>query len=133
MASVAVQLDQKGYAVGLVTNGSIVGGGTPVLPVAANPGQISAILELLARLNMEVQGNLLDTLKRGLELPWGVSCVFFAYERGETSLAVEEHLSHRKIPTVFFECRSHSVSDEYVPGTKEGIHRLEDLGRFEGV
>ena len=133
VASVAVQLDQKGYAVGLVTNGSIVGGGTPVLPVAANPGQISSILELLARLNMEVKGSLLDTLKRGLELPWGVSCVFFSYEREETSLAVEEHLSHRKIPTVMFECRSRTVSDEYTHRTKENIHRLEDLSPIEGL
>lgn len=119
VASVAVQLDQKGYAIGFVTNGSILGGGATVIPVAANPGQISAILELLARLNMDVQVNLLDTLKRGLDLPWGVSCVLFSYERDQTTLAVEEHLSHRKIPTVIFPFRPLSISDEYGNRMKE--------------
>jgi uncharacterized protein (DUF58 family) len=133
VASVAVQLDQKGYAVGLVTNGSLVAGGTPVLPVAANPGQISAILELLARLGMEEQGDLLDILKRGLDLPWGVSCVFFSYEKEETALTVEKYFSQRKIPTVFFQCGPRFVHGESEHGIKESICRLEDLGRIEGL
>ena len=133
VASVAVQLDQKGYAVGFVTNGSLVGGGTTVLPVAASPGQISAILELLARLNLEAQGNLLDTLKRGLDLPWGVSCVFFSYEKEETALTVEEYFSHRKIPTVFFQCGPRSGHSENEHGFNKRTFRLEDLGRIEGL
>jgi uncharacterized protein (DUF58 family) len=164
-ASVAVQLDQKGYAVGFVTNGSLVGGGrrrrpasggeasafvnpsapgslrrdklasqgARVLPVAASPGQISAILELLARLNMEEEGNLLDTLQKGLDLPWGVSCVYFSYEKEETALTVEKYFSHRKIPTVFLHCGPRSVLDENEHGIKENIYRLEDLGRIEEV
>jgi uncharacterized protein (DUF58 family) len=133
VASVVVQLDQKGYAVGFVTNGSLVGGGATVLSVAASPGQISAILELLARLNMEAHGNLLDTLKRGLDLPWGVSCVFFSYEKEETALTVEEYFSHRKIPTVFFQCGPRSVHSENEHGFNKRIYRLEDLGRIEGL
>ena len=133
VASMAVQLNQKGYAIGFVTNGSLLGGGSTVLPVAASPGQISAILELLARLNMEEQGNLLDTLKRGLDLPWGVSSVFFSYEREKTALTVEKYFSQRKIPTVFFQCGPRSVPGENEHGMKESIYRLEDLGRIEGL
>jgi uncharacterized protein (DUF58 family) len=133
VASMAVQLDQKGYAVGFATNGSIIGGGTTVLPVAAGPGQISTILELLARLNMETQGNLLDILQRGLDLPWGVSCLFFSYEREETVLAVEKYLSHRKVPTVFFQCGHRYVPNDYGHGMKDRVYRLEDLGRIEGL
>ena len=133
VASVAVQLDQKGYAVGFVTNGSLVGGGATVLPVAASPGQTSAILELLARLNMEARGNLLDTLKRGLDLPWGVSCVFFSYEKDETVLSAEKYFSHRKIPTVFFQCGPSFVHGENAHGINNKIYRLEDLGRIEGL
>src|SRR4030042_4649011 len=53
IASLAVRLDKKGYAVGLVTNGVVVGEGPTIVPITRNVKQLPAILEVLARLQME--------------------------------------------------------------------------------
>jgi uncharacterized protein (DUF58 family) len=104
-ASLAVQLDRKGYALGLVTNGNLTGGKSTILPIATNPQQLSAILEVLARLRMEPGIDLRDTLEGGLSLSWGVSCVLFTFEANEKAHAVEEYLARRKIPTAFMTAR----------------------------
>ncbi len=133
VASLAVQLGRQGFAVGLVANGTLVGGGANVLPIATNPEQISAILEFLARLNMEAQGNLLDTLRRGLDMPWGVSCVWFCHEKEETALGAKEYFSHRKTPVVFYPCRPGAIPDEDGDGMQKTIDRPGDNVRVEGI
>ena len=108
-ASLAVQLDRQGYALGLATNGNLTGGKSTILPIARNPQQLSAILEILARLRMETGSELKDTLKRGLSLPWGVSCVLFTLEADERAYALEEYFALRKIPTAFMAARVTSI------------------------
>ena len=49
--SLAVNSDERGYALGLVTNG-VVEGGPPALPIGRSPQKLSSILEILARLKM---------------------------------------------------------------------------------
>src|SRR4030042_6186816 len=53
VASLAMRLDKKGYAIGLATNGVTVGGGPISVPITRNVKQLPAILEVLARLQME--------------------------------------------------------------------------------
>jgi len=127
VASLALRLDQRGFAVGLVTNGAAVGGGPTILPIARNPQQLPAILEVLARLRMAASGDLADTLHRGLELSWGVSCVHFSYDQDAITLATEGYFSRRKIPVVFVVCRPRSISgedDQRVPGR---MYNLDDI------
>lgn len=133
VASLAVQMGRQGHALGIVANGSLVGGGANVLPIAANREQISAILEFLARLNMETQGDLLDNLRRGLDLPWGVSGIYFTYEKDETSRRAEEYFSHRKTPLVFYPCPTRAIPDEEENGMQKTIDRPEDDIRIEGL
>ena len=54
-ASLAVQCEQNGYAIGFLTNGK-VRGGQAFLPVSRGRQQLLAILEILARLDMKSQG-----------------------------------------------------------------------------
>ena len=133
VASLAVQLGRKGFAVGIATNGSLVGDGANLLPIAANRGQIPAILELLARLKMEAQGNLLDALRRGLDMPWGVSCAWFCYTKDETALKANAYFSHRKTPVVFYPCRRGPTQDEEGAEIKTAVDRPEDHVRVEGI
>ncbi len=100
VGSLAVQFHQRGYALGLVTNG-VVEGGPSILPVGTRPQQLSTILEILARLKMRANGNLADTLYRALELAWGVSCVHFSCEQDEGTLSTAQYFSHRRIPLIF--------------------------------
>ncbi|MFQ5852603.1 MAG: DUF58 domain-containing protein [Candidatus Binatia bacterium] len=105
VGSLAVQSHQRGYALGLVTNG-VAEGGLSILPMGKSPQQLPSILEILARLKMRANGNLADTLYRALELPWGVSCVHFSYEQDEGTRATAQYFSHRRIPMIFVVCSS---------------------------
>jgi len=124
VASLAVKLDRQNCAAGLMTNGDIVGGGQPIVPVAGNPQRLSAILELLARLQMKSKGKILDLLCGGLELPSSVSCVYFSYEEDETFGVVAQYLGHRRRPVTFFVCEPRLDS-----GGKsfKGLHQICSL------
>jgi uncharacterized protein (DUF58 family) len=126
-ASLAVQLDRQGYALGLATNGNLTGGKSAILPIARNPQQLSAILEVLARLRMEPGSDLRDTLKRGLSLPWGVSCVLFTLEADERARAVEEYLALRKIPTACMAARVPSIPAAEGRWVRTTIYHCDDI------
>lgn len=100
VGSLAVQSYQRGYAVGLVTNG-MVKGGPSFVSMGRSPQQLASILEILARLKMKTDANLLDSLGPILELPWGLSAVHFSYTHDEGTQATGEYFSHRRIPMIF--------------------------------
>lgn len=105
MASLAVYLDRRGIAVGLVANASLSGGGLALLPIARNHQQLPAILEGLARLEIQRQGNLLDLLSPALTLTWGVSCFHFSYGEPETIEKAGAYFRERQIPALFLVSR----------------------------
>jgi uncharacterized protein (DUF58 family) len=127
VASLAVRLDKKGYAIGLVTNGVMVGEGPTSVPITRNAKQLPIILEVLARLQMEPKRDLIDTLRRGLELSWGISCVHFSYEENEAVAGLKEYFKLRKIPVMFFVCRPCSTSGEDKAKVWYKSHRLDDI------
>ncbi len=100
-ASLAVRMDRRGCAVGLVTNGAITGAGPALLPAARNRRQISAILEVLARLRMEPRANLLDLLRRGFAFRWGLSCIHFAHREDEALAETEQFFKYTQTPILF--------------------------------
>lgn len=105
VGSLAVQSHQKGFALGLVTNGAVEGGPS-ILPMGSSPQQLPAILEILARLKMRAIGDLADTLYRAPELPWGMSCIHFSYQQDEGTRATARYFSHRRIPMISMTCAS---------------------------
>ena len=112
VASVAVWLDEQGCAVGLVTNGVMTGGGPPIVPVTRNPQQLTALLEALARLQMEPAQNLIDMIRHHVGLPWGMSCLYFTLAEDSGARAVREYFTHRRTPIVLFVSRPVSTSRE---------------------
>jgi len=115
VASLSVRMDQRDTALGFTTNGIIAGEEQSTVPVARNPKQLPAILEVLARLQMEPKGNMMDTLCRTLELSAGMTCIYFSYREDETVAAVDEYFMHRKTPVMFF------VSQPPLPSQKDGF------------
>jgi uncharacterized protein (DUF58 family) len=101
-ASLALRLDREGCAVGLLTNGAIAGGGAPRVPIGRGPGQLPAILELLARLDMTPTGPLLELLRNGGGLSWGVTCLCLARAAEGDALPALDHLARRRVPTICF-------------------------------
>jgi uncharacterized protein (DUF58 family) len=109
VASVAVRLAERGCAVGLVTNGRMTGEGSSIVSVTRNPRQLTILLEALARMKMEPARGLVDTLRLRLRVPWGVSCLYFSFEKDETAQMAREYFTQRRIPFLFF--AAHPVSD----------------------
>jgi len=103
IASLAVQFDQRGYAVGFATNG-VVEGGVTMLHAGRNPQQLSTLLEALARLQMDMEEDLIHTLRHRLRPAWGMSCVHFSYEEDRDLCDAEEYYARRKIPVMFVVC-----------------------------
>jgi uncharacterized protein (DUF58 family) len=107
VGSLAVQSYQRGYALGLLTNG-VVEGGPPFLSIGRSPQKLPAILEIVARLKMRTNGSLTDIIHRAPGLHWGVSCVHFSYEQDEGTRASAQYFSRRRIPMIFVVCSSRS-------------------------
>jgi uncharacterized protein (DUF58 family) len=127
VASLAARLDRRGHAVGLVTNCGVVGRGSAIVPMARNHQQLPTILEVLARLQLNPQGDLMDVLRSGLTLAWGSSCVCFSYEEDGTIAVAQEYFRHCKAPAIFFVCRPRVSPEGEGFRVKRHIHRLEEI------
>lgn len=127
VASLAARLERSGLSVGLATNGSLPDGGAACLPAARNSRQLSALLELLARLSPRPRASLLEVLRRGSEVTWGLTCVLFTYELGRSAAAVREHLAAHGIPVTHFVCKfPDSLPDGPVPRPLEELRIAGD-------
>lgn len=126
VASLALKLDREGHAVGLVTNGVLTGGGSSLVSVARSHRQVPAILEVLARLEMESRLGVLALMRSGMDLPWGISCAYFAYTEDRGVAAAEEYFTYRKTPVVFFVSRGAAPGKDR-PKLRRAVRRIEDL------
>ncbi len=126
-ASVAVLLERRGCSVGLVTNGLMTGGGESILPVTRNPQQLTAVLEALARLQMESGGELIETMRAHLRLPWGTSCLYFAHARDSKTEACGEFFARRRVPVLYFVSALSSASVKRMSGTGGTTYALEEI------
>jgi uncharacterized protein (DUF58 family) len=131
VGSLAVQSYQRGYALGLVTNG-VVEGGPSILPMGRSPHQVPSILEILARLKMRAEESLADILYQALELSWGVSCVQFSYEQDGGTAASAQYFRNKRVPTIFVVCSSHGPREEHRHTLRGAVYLLDQI-RIEGA
>ncbi|MBI5446522.1 MAG: DUF58 domain-containing protein [Deltaproteobacteria bacterium] len=122
VGSLAARLDRSGLSVGLATNGGVSGGGPGSVPAARTTRQLSAILEVLARLSARPRAPLLEVLRSGAELTWGMSCVYFSCVLDDSAAAGHEHVLARGVPVTHFVCRPGLAS----PGSR-AVRPLLDL------
>lgn len=80
VASLAFRLNHQGYAVGLMTNGKIQGDKNPFIPMDKTFNQLQKILEVLARLKMEVSADFLNLISRQSKILGSTSIFYFSYE-----------------------------------------------------
>ena len=126
-ASAAVHFDRLGFAVGLVTNGELKGGGTSVLPIGRGTQQIPKILEILARLQMTPAADLGEVLRRSLKLTWGTTAVSLSYDSGESCKEIFAFFNHRRGPIVSVVCRLNP------PNAADQILQPGDVLTFEDI
>ncbi len=127
VASWAVRLDQQGHALGLIANGCLVGGGSAVVPVAKNDQQVPAILELLARLEIKPDGEIMEVLGRRLTFSWGASCIYFSHQDDETVHSMKTVLRQRRIPAMFFVCHRSVLSERDRFDLRHDIYHLDEI------
>jgi uncharacterized protein (DUF58 family) len=127
VASLAVSLDRKGYAVGLVTNGFIKGEGRGIIPVARHPQQLAMILETLARLEMRVKRDFIDTLREGPIRLGNMSCVCFVYEEDQGIEKIRDYFSYHRTALKNIACVPGSARVERGQGAHHRTHLLEEI------
>ena len=101
IASLILQMDRRGIAVGFATNGKILGGGPKIIPISRSPLQVAAILETLARMSAEKAAPVTDILSRGFQIPWGTSSIYFSYQLSEQTRSAVAFMKHRNISIRF--------------------------------
>jgi uncharacterized protein (DUF58 family) len=131
IASLAVQLQDMGCAVGLVTNGVLTGGGFAVLPATRAPGQLPAILETLARLQTVQKGAIEPIMRQALGSQRTVSCAYFSYQAGRAAAETDKYCRQQNIPVTFFVCRSDPASEAIRQKSRAGIYTLDEI-RIQG-
>ena len=127
IASLAVQLHNKGCAVGLVTNGALTGGSTSNLAANRAPGQLPALLEILARLQIVQKSALEPIMRRILGSGRGFSCAYFSYRVGRVTAETRNYCRQRNIPIQFFVCRSESVSSAIQQKSRADVYPLDEI------
>jgi len=131
IASLAVQLQDMGCAVGLVTNGVLTDGGFAVLPATRSPGQLPAILETLARLQTVQKGAIEPIMRQAMGSQRGVSCAYFSYQAGRAAAETDKYCRQQNIPVTFFVCRSDPASEAIRQKSRAGIYTLDEI-RIQG-
>ncbi|GAK59112.1 conserved repeat domain protein [Candidatus Vecturithrix granuli] len=126
-ASAGVLLLQQGQSVGLVTNGRVIDGSPGMLPIASGPRQAQALLELLAKLLMEVTEDLSALLMRDMNWPGGVSCLHLAYCYDETTVTISNLFQRRHFPAMFVVGQISAESAALSEKVRGKRYRLEDV------
>jgi len=131
-ASLAVQLVQRGYALGFVTDGVIKGGGPGVLPLSRSSQNRTAILETLARLQMKKREEVLNILRRETYTRRDMGCIRLAYQQTLEPLPLHDYFRRKNIPMTSFVCRlkdttakNDSITDHYMDLKKILIPKFE--------
>ncbi len=119
IASFVLQMDLRGVAIGFVTNAHVHGGRSKIIPISRNPMQMQVILETLARAKIKKRPDVLtDLISKGYNIPWGVSCLYFAYQISTQTRAAGAFMKHRKIPIRFI-VTQRSSAFEMPEGSRE--------------
>jgi uncharacterized protein (DUF58 family) len=123
-ASLAVQLARQGRIFGMVSNGLLTGINSvidaAILPPVKKASQLTCLLEILARLQMQTgQTQTLDLLQAA-GLSRGITCLYFTYDHTRIDAGVETLFSRFKIPLI-------AVAVKIPANGGSGIYHMEEL------
>lgn len=127
IASLILQMNRRGIAMGFATNGTMTGGGSNILPISRSTQQLGILLESLARLRINKVGELTHILSRGYQIPWGVSSIYFACNKRGRLLSTGAFMRHRSIPIRFVLAQKSNESKTLERLPNEDICYLDDI------
>jgi len=102
IASMAVNFETSGNAVGFMTNAGIAGGKSGFVPLSRNRSSLPMILETIAQAQIEPECDLLDIFHQNFNRLWGVTCVFCSYSIDASILKMKAFYTARRIPVKYF-------------------------------
>lgn len=124
IASLCLQIENAGMALGFTTNGITLGGDFSSTPAGQGPQQVPAVLEALARVQMK-PGNALTEFMQQAVIPLrGISCLCFACEDSPEWAHMRRLCRQKHIPLTLF---VHQFADAAPAIQKTGALLLEDL------
>ncbi len=126
-ASLTVQLDRLRFSVGIATNARLQGSEKATVRISRSPAQLSQVLETMARIEPEPNGDLIGVLRRGPTLSWTVTAVCFTYGLDAGSLELREYFRDGKIPLVTVVCDRGADIAPVRTDVEAGIYRLDDI------
>ena len=128
IAAFVLQMDLRGIAIGFVTNAHIHGGRPKIIPISRNPMQMQVILETLARAKIKKKPDpLTDLISQVYNIPWGVSCLYFAYQISGQTRSAGAFMKHRKIPIRFIVTQRSGAFDIPDDSKEENTYYLNNL------
>lgn len=127
IAAAAVQFDKRSSAFGLVCNARINGDMAHVLPVAAHRGQVSVLLELLARIEPVASMELCTILARSIKLPWGTSALVFGHSSGPALHNTVHFFGSRRVPVTLVTSETCPNGAAGFTGAQNRLLTLEQL------
>ncbi len=104
LASLAVECERQGFAVGLVTNGVMTGNRSPFVAVARSARQSTLMLETLAGVEMTCRRPIGENLRQVRGLNSGLSCIVFTLFRPEKASEPVQLLRQKKITVTTVYC-----------------------------
>jgi len=127
IASLILQMDRRGIAVGFVTNGNILGRGPKIIPISRSSRQVAAILEALARMDAKSAAPVTNIVSRGFQIPWGTSSIYFAYQPSEQTRSAIAFMKSRNIPLRFVVAQNSNDFDKTKDTQEEDTIYLENI------
>jgi len=102
IASLCLQIENAGMALGFATNGTTLGGDYTLTPTGQGPQQIPAVLEALARVQMRSGKSLTETMQQAVMPVRGTSCLCFACEESPELKQMRLLCCQKHIPLTLF-------------------------------
>jgi uncharacterized protein (DUF58 family) len=127
LASLAVECERHGFAVGLVTNGVITGGRSPFVAVVRSARQSIRMLETLAGLEMTCRQSIGENLRQVRGLNSSVSCIVFTLHHQENAGEPMNILRQKKVTVTTVYCGDSSGESGHSAGSGSSGGRLIPL------
>ena len=127
IASLCLRLDQMSLAVGFLTNGAAQGSDASSVHPGRGSRQLSAILEILGRLQMRNKTGLTSIMQQIPRLLRGVSWAYFCYEIGRQSDEMRTFCKKRHIPINVFAWRLNPASAGIQDPEMADVHWIKNI------
>jgi uncharacterized protein (DUF58 family) len=115
VASLALHFERSRFSVGLITNARLTGGGNAITSVSRDPGQLSRILDTLARVEPAPACDMMDLLHaRPNWLPTSTA-LCFSYRTNQCSHEMQAFMRLRRIPSLTVACETDHSSVPFDP------------------